>query len=412
MPNNFLEVADRQMEAIRIDMQSSMRQEYSHQTMAKLTAAVEALIQYLKDQKDGAATVPAGVVRFEIPNLERVPSMVALDEHMLEKLKANAVRTDMVLTARLAEKALKLQTVINKLGSWASAAQDEDSGCCQELKAIFNEVLELAEPTAGSYDLPTNTLADLHDKIDDEMGRYIAGGGLCSEEKCVPGCRGCGDRGATGPVGPGPCPAGEPGPAGVEGRDMCLACGANVPPIIGEGTCQKCDPKGCAENEVRNGTITALDVLRKMDKLISLGDLAYTIRESEAQGWEGPKVVAWGLACAQMRQLFERDDHRHATERDNTCSQAPQNRGIVPWPQHWPPYHHRNDPCDMKVGPCSCGSWHAEGEFKLERDGLGNYYVSRELEQWPADHVGDGYNSHCNCSQCKDTRASVAKRDR
>lgn len=38
--------------------------------------------------------------------------------------------------------------------------------------------------------------------------------------------------------------------------------------------------------------------------------------------------------------------------------------GLVAWPQGWTDYHHNasREPCDMLVGPCSCGAWHTEDE--------------------------------------------------
>jgi len=38
--------------------------------------------------------------------------------------------------------------------------------------------------------------------------------------------------------------------------------------------------------------------------------------------------------------------------------------GIVAWPQEWTDrrYNACNEPCDMFVGPCSCGAWHTEDE--------------------------------------------------
>jgi hypothetical protein len=34
--------------------------------------------------------------------------------------------------------------------------------------------------------------------------------------------------------------------------------------------------------------------------------------------------------------------------------------GMVPWPAEWTDYHYNasHEPCDMLVGPCSCGAWH------------------------------------------------------
>ena len=38
--------------------------------------------------------------------------------------------------------------------------------------------------------------------------------------------------------------------------------------------------------------------------------------------------------------------------------------GSVPWPQDWTDRHYNGgrEPCDMLVGPCSCGAWHQESE--------------------------------------------------
>ena len=43
-----------------------------------------------------------------------------------------------------------------------------------------------------------------------------------------------------------------------------------------------------------------------------------------------------------------------------------------PWPDDWPAYYHTHagEPCDMLVGPCSCGAWHNVGEFEMREDGL------------------------------------------
>jgi hypothetical protein len=38
--------------------------------------------------------------------------------------------------------------------------------------------------------------------------------------------------------------------------------------------------------------------------------------------------------------------------------------GLVPWPEDWPDRHFNasREPCDMLIGPCSCGAWHTETE--------------------------------------------------
>lgn len=38
--------------------------------------------------------------------------------------------------------------------------------------------------------------------------------------------------------------------------------------------------------------------------------------------------------------------------------------GVVPWPANWADRHYNGgrEPCDLLVGPCSCGDWHSERE--------------------------------------------------
>lgn len=37
--------------------------------------------------------------------------------------------------------------------------------------------------------------------------------------------------------------------------------------------------------------------------------------------------------------------------------------GFLPWPEEWTDYHYNsNQPCDMLIGPCRCGSWHQESD--------------------------------------------------
>ena len=49
-------------------------------------------------------------------------------------------------------------------------------------------------------------------------------------------------------------------------------------------------------------------------------------------------------------------------------------RGInsTKWPDNWPRYGRGctcdECCCDMRVGPCKCGKWHKEGEFRIEFD--------------------------------------------
>jgi hypothetical protein len=37
----------------------------------------------------------------------------------------------------------------------------------------------------------------------------------------------------------------------------------------------------------------ALEAVRRMQSAYNLGDLIYTVKESEVQGWDGPRVTAW-----------------------------------------------------------------------------------------------------------------------
>lgn len=43
--------------------------------------------------------------------------------------------------------------------------------------------------------------------------------------------------------------------------------------------------------------------------------------------------------------------------------------GMVPWPDGWDGENHNgtHEPCDMLIGPCSCGAWHHEREYWVER---------------------------------------------
>jgi hypothetical protein len=35
--------------------------------------------------------------------------------------------------------------------------------------------------------------------------------------------------------------------------EFCRYCGANIPPRLGEGTCERCDPEGVKKNKENNG---------------------------------------------------------------------------------------------------------------------------------------------------------------
>jgi hypothetical protein len=50
------------------------------------------------------------------------------------------------------------------------------------------------------------------------------------------------------------------------------------------------------------------DPIRVLHELFESGDLEdhfYHIRESEGEGWEGPRMLRWGRACEQARQLLK-----------------------------------------------------------------------------------------------------------
>ncbi len=152
MKKNFLEVAEQQMEIARCRDEAD----------TPVASAIAAVIQYLRDQEAGV-----GDVKFEFAPCAVPTGPAPTVKSIADKLA----------------KCEKLQAVVDKLGSWASAAQD-DPNCCPELKAIFNELLGLAVPL-----------------------------------------------------------------------DFCTSCGANVPPIIGEGTCNKCEPFGFLQNPQLNDTV-------------------------------------------------------------------------------------------------------------------------------------------------------------
>ena len=50
----------------------------------------------------------------------------------------------------------------------------------------------------------------------------------------------------------------------------------------------------------------ALEAVRLMQSAYNLGDLIYTVKESEIQGWDGPRVKAWNegamLAIEALKQ--------------------------------------------------------------------------------------------------------------
>jgi hypothetical protein len=48
----------------------------------------------------------------------------------------------------------------------------------------------------------------------------------------------------------------------------------------------------------------AVQVLHDLFEAGDLDDHFYSIRESEGLGWEGPRMLKWGKACADARRLM------------------------------------------------------------------------------------------------------------
>lgn len=164
------------------------------------------------------------------------------------------------------------------------------------------------------------------------------------------------------------------------GSDFCIHCGANMPPIIGEGTCRVCDPLGFLENWQLSDTTK----------------LAELVAEVKRRGF----AIDTKALNTTLGQPYE-------------STRQPEPPSVQSWPRDWPPYFHRNEPCDMLVGHCSCGAYHDVGEFTVEKDSMGRLYIKREFKKWPGDHVGsEGYSSQCDCGQCKSIRTNAAMRDR
>lgn len=56
---------------------------------------------------------------------------------------------------------------------------------------------------------------------------------------------------------------------------------------------------------------------------------------------------------------------------------------FIPFPGHWPRrYNGSTEPCDMLLGPCSCGGWHRLDNDPTTIDiiayGLKNYGTSKQ----------------------------------
>lgn len=47
-----------------------------------------------------------------------------------------------------------------------------------------------------------------------------------------------------------------------------------------------------------------IDVIRRLFEVGCLEDHFYAVRDSECQGWEGPRMLAWGKACEDAAKLL------------------------------------------------------------------------------------------------------------
>jgi len=56
--------------------------------------------------------------------------------------------------------------------------------------------------------------------------------------------------------------------------------------------------------EEQMGLPDPIQVLRDLFEAGNLVDHHYHIRESEGEGWDGPRITKWGEACAAARKLI------------------------------------------------------------------------------------------------------------
>jgi hypothetical protein len=56
----------------------------------------------------------------------------------------------------------------------------------------------------------------------------------------------------------------------------------------------------------------AAEILAGFNKLISLEDLIYQVRDNEGLGWNGPKVLEWAGLCVRMQKLLK-ESHETST---------------------------------------------------------------------------------------------------
>ena len=80
-------------------------------------------------------------------------------------------------------------------------------------------------------------------------------------------------------------------------------------------------------------------------------------------------VKAGALIAAEIDRLLRAKSAPEIAaeiDRENgeKLREQPQENSMETWPKDWPrTYNACNDPCDMLVGPCACGSTHGKGEY-------------------------------------------------
>lgn len=52
---------------------------------------------------------------------------------------------------------------------------------------------------------------------------------------------------------------------------------------------------------------TAIEVLQALDEVYDLAALVYHVRNSEDQGWNGPRAIKCGKAIGRARELLKED---------------------------------------------------------------------------------------------------------
>lgn len=78
----------------------------------------------------------------------------------------------------------------------------------------------------------------------------------------------------------------------------------------------------------------ALRVLYDLNDVCNLGDLACHVREKEGQGWEGPRVQAWGNACKRAKALLDGYEPSPISDGQDKITLASWIKwAFVPWPK-------------------------------------------------------------------------------